>query len=170
MISLAGSVITREKRSANDFQKLDCDDAIKKAANMYLGLTWIVKGDGDDVAYCNRSMNCHVIKNWLEYGWIQVLDISKGTLSIKRPSPQKMSHSVSLLCVVEKDTGTQYTQEAKIYYSLMCKLRLFFKLSRSGPIELFMRFVTVAIKIINVNYNNNSYNKNNNSYNNVNNN
>ena len=33
-----------------------------------------------------------------------------------------------------------------------------------------MRFVTVAIKIINVNYNNNSYNKKNNSYNNVNNN
>lgn len=33
-----------------------------------------------------------------------------------------------------------------------------------------MRFVTVAIKIIHVNYNNNSYNKNNNSYNNVNNN
>ena len=33
-----------------------------------------------------------------------------------------------------------------------------------------MRFVTVAIKIINVNHNNNSYNNNNNSYNNVNNN
>ena len=33
-----------------------------------------------------------------------------------------------------------------------------------------MRFVTVAIKIINANSNNNSYNKNNNSYNNVNNN
>ena len=130
MISLAGSVITREKRSANDFQKLDCDDAIKKAANKYLELTWKTKGDGDDIAYCNRTRNCHVIKNSLEDERIQVLDISKGTLSIKLSSPQKKSHSVSLLCVVETEAGQIYTQEVKIYYSLMCKLRLlFFKLN-----------------------------------------
>ena len=130
MISLAGSVITREKRSANDFQKLDCDDAIKKAANKYLELTWKAKGDGDDIAYCNRTRNCHVIKNSLEDERIQVLDISKGTLSIKLSSPQKKSHSVSLLCVVETEAGQIYTQEVKIYYSLMCKLRLlFFKLN-----------------------------------------
>ena len=126
MISLAGSVITREKRSANDFQKLDCDDAIKKAANKYLELTWKAKGDGHDIAYCNRTRNCHVIKNSLEDERIQVLDISKGTLSIKLSSPQKKSHSVSLLCVVETEAGQMYTQEVKIYYSLMCKLRLFF--------------------------------------------
>ena len=130
MISLAGSVITREKRSANDFQKIDCDDAIRKAANKFMDLTWKVKGDGDnlDIAYCNRNWNCEVIKNLLEYGRIQVLDISKGTLSIKRSSPQRKSHSVSLLCIVETNTGI-YTHEVKIYYSLMCKLRLFFKLS-----------------------------------------
>ena len=177
MISLAGSVITREKRSANDFQKIDCDDAIKKAANKYVDLTWKVKGDGDDldIAYCNRNRNCQVIKNSLEDERILVLDIFNGTLSIKRSSPQKKNHSVSLLCVVEKDTGTQYTQEVKIYYSLMCKLRLFFKLSRSGPLELFVRYVTVAMKEMNVNNNNNnnndnSDNKKNNSYSNVNNN
>ena len=131
MISLAGSVITREKRSANDFQNIDCDDAIKKAANKFIDLTWKVKGDGDnlDFAYCNGNGNCQVIKNLLDYGRIQVLYISKGTLRIKRPSPQSKNHSVSLLCIVETDTGTQYTQEVKIYYSLMCKLRLFFKLS-----------------------------------------
>ena len=126
MISLAGSVITREKRYANDFQKLDCDDAIKKAANKYLELTWKVKGDGDDIAYCDRTRNCHVIKNSLEDERIQVLDISKGTLSIKRSSPQKKSHSFSLLCLVETEAGTLYSQEVKIYHSLMCKLRLFF--------------------------------------------
>ena len=128
MISLAGSVITREKRSANDFQKIDCDDAIKKAADKFIDLTWKVKGDGDNLAYCNRNRSCHVIKNSLEYGRIQVLDISKGTLSIRRSSPQRKSHSASLLCIVETDTSI-YTHEVKIYYSLMCKLRLFFKLS-----------------------------------------
>ena len=130
MISLAGFVITRERRSANDVQKIDCDDAIKKAANEYLDLTWKVKGDGDnlDIAYCNRNRSCHVIKNSLEDERIQVLGISDGTLSIKRSSPQKKSHSVSLLCVVETDTGI-HTHEVKIYYSLMCKLRLFFKLN-----------------------------------------
>ena len=128
MISLAGSVITREKRSANDFQKIDCDDAIKKAGNKYVDLTWKVKGDGDKIAYCNRDRNCHVIKNLLEDKRIQVLYISNGTLSIKRSSPQKKSHSVSLLCVVETDTGV-HTKEVTIYYSLMCKLRLFFKLN-----------------------------------------
>ena len=126
MISLAGSVITREKRSANDFQKIDCDDAIKKAANKYVDLTWKLKGDGDRIAYCNRNKSCHVIKNSLEDKRIQVLDISSGTLSIKRSSPQRKSHSVSLLCIVETDTDI-YTREVKIYYSLMCKLRLFFK-------------------------------------------
>ena len=124
MISLAGSVITREKRSANDFQKIDCDGAIKKAENKYVDLTWKVKGDGDDIAYCNGNGNCDVMKNSLEDEKIQVLNISNGTLSIKRSSPQTKSHSVSLLCVVEKDTGTQYTQEVKIYYSLMCKFSL----------------------------------------------
>ena len=130
MISLAGSVITRKKRSANDFQKIDCDNAIKKAANKYVDLTWKVKGDGDnlDIAYCNSDRDCHVIKNSLEDKRIQVLDISNGTLSIKRSSPQRKSHSVSLLCTVETGTGV-YTQEVKIYYSLMCKLRLFFKLN-----------------------------------------
>ena len=132
MISLAGSVITRGKRSANDFQKIECDDAIKKAGNKYVDLTWKAKGDGDNIAYCNRNRSCHVIKNSLEDKRIQVLDISDGTLSIKRSSPQKKSRSVSLLCVVEKDTGTQYTQEVKIYYSLMCKMRLFF--IELGPI------------------------------------
>ena len=130
IISLAGSVITREKRSANDFQKIDCDDAIKKAANKYLDLTWKVKGDGDnlDIAYCNRNGNCHVIKNSLEDERIQVLNISNGTLRIKRSSPQRKSHSVSLLCIVETDTGV-HTQEVTIYYSLTCKFRLFFKLN-----------------------------------------
>ena len=128
MISLAGSVITREKRSANDLQKIDCDDAIKKAGNKYVDLTWKVNGDGDNIAYCNSDRNCHVIKNSLEDERIQVLDIYNGILSIKRSSPQRKSHSVGLLCVVETDTDT-YTQEVKIYYSLMCKLRLFFKLN-----------------------------------------
>ena len=130
MISLAGSVITREKRSANDFQKIDCDDAIKKAANKYVDLTWKVKGDGDniDIAYCNSDSDCHVIQNSLEDERIQVLDISNGTLSIKRSSPQSKSHSVSLLCTVETDTDI-YTHEVKIYYSIMCKLKLCFKLS-----------------------------------------
>ena len=128
MISLAGSVITREKRSANGLQKIDCDDAIMKAGNKYVDLTWKVKEDGDKIAYCNRNRNCHVIKNSLEDKRIQVLNISNGTLSIKRSSPQRKSHSVSLLCIVETDTGI-YTQEVKIYYSLMCKLRLFFKLN-----------------------------------------
>lgn len=134
MISLAGSVISREKRSANDFQKIDCDGAIKKAENKYVDLTWKVKGDGDDIAYCNgNSGNCGVIKNSLEDERIQVLNISNGTLSIKRSSPQTKIHSVSLLCVVEKDTGTQYTQEVKIYYSLMCKFSL--------PADVLLGFV-----------------------------
>ena len=130
IISLPGSVITREKRSANDFQKIDCDGAIKKAANKYVDLTWKVKGDGDNlnIAYCNRDGNCHVIKNSLEDERIQVLDISNGTLSITRSSPQRKSHNVSLLCVVETDMGI-YLQEVTIYYSLMRKLRLFFKLN-----------------------------------------
>ena len=128
MISLAGSVLAPEKRSANDFQKIDCDDAIKKAANKYVDLSWTVNGDGDRIASCNRNRNCLVIKNSLEDERIQVLDISNGTLSIKRSSPQRKSHSVSLLCIVETDTDI-YPQEVKIYYSLMCKLRLFFKLN-----------------------------------------
>ena len=128
MISLAGSVITREKRSANDLQKIDCDDAIKEAGNKYVDLSWKVKGDGDKIAYCNRNRNCQVIKDSLEDKRIQVLDIFKGTLSIKRSTLQRKSHNVSLLCIVETDTGI-YTQEVTIYYSLMCKLRLFFKLN-----------------------------------------
>ena len=125
MISLAGSVITRKKRSANDLRKIDCDDAIMKAGNKYVDLTWKVKEDRDKIAYCNSNRNCHVIKNSLEDKRIQVLDICNGTLSIKRSSPQRKSHSVSLLCIVETDTGV-HTQEVTIYYSLMCKLRLFF--------------------------------------------
>ena len=128
MISLAGSVINWEKRSANDLQKIDCDDAIKEAGNKYVDLSWKVKGDGDKIAYCNRNRNCQVIKDSLEDKRIQVLDIFKGTLSIKRSTLQRKSHSVSLLCIVETDTGI-YTQEVTIYYSLMCKLRLFFKLN-----------------------------------------
>ena len=128
MISLAGSVINREKRSANDLQKIDCDDAIKEAGNKYVDLSWKVKGDGDKIAYCNRNRNCQVIKDSLEDKRIQVLDIFKGTLSIKRSTLQRKSHNVSLLCIVETDTGI-YTQEVTIYYSLMCKLRLFFKLN-----------------------------------------
>ena len=131
MISLAGSVITREKRSANDFQKIDCDGAIKAAANKFTYLEWKVKGDRDNLlfAYCNGNENCHVIKNSLDYGRIQVLYISKGTLRIKRPSPQSKNDSVTLLCIVESDTSRVHIQEVKIYYSVMCKLRLFFKLS-----------------------------------------
>ena len=54
MISLAGSVITREKRSANDLQKIDCDDAIKKAGNKYVDLSWKVKGGGDNIERTNE--------------------------------------------------------------------------------------------------------------------
>ena len=135
MISLAGSVITREKRSANDVQKIDCDEAIKKAAK-YLELTWKVKGEGDDqyIAYCNSNRNCHVNKKLLEDKRIEVLDInSNGTLSIKRSSRQKRSHSISLLCIVETTTFTVHIREVKIYYSLACKLRLLFKLNYIEP-------------------------------------
>ncbi|CAH3146094.1 unnamed protein product, partial [Porites evermanni] len=66
---------------------------------------------------------CGTSKSFLEDKRIQVLGISKGTLSIKRTLPQKMTgQTVTFVCEVHTtDYGDVRVSEAKIIYSLECK-------------------------------------------------
>ena len=82
-----------------------------------------MKGSTDVIGYCNRN-KCWTFKSFLEDKSIEVLGISKGTLSIKRTLPQKIAgQTVIFVCEVHT---TDYNvdisvSEAKIIYPLECK-------------------------------------------------
>ena len=79
-----------------------------------------MKGSGDVIGYCERH-KCKTSKGFLEDKRIQVLGISKGTLSIKRTLPQKIpGQTVIFVCEVHT-TDNVRVSEAKIIYPLECK-------------------------------------------------
>ena len=79
-----------------------------------------MKGSEDVIGYCNRN-NCGTSKSFLEDKKIQVLGISKGTLSIKRTLPQKIpGQTVTFVCEVHT-TDNVRVSKAKIIYPLECK-------------------------------------------------
>ena len=81
-----------------------------------------MKGSTDVIGYCN-SNECGTSESFLEDKRIQVLGISKGTLSIKRTLPQKVpGQTVTFVCEVHTtDNDDVRVSEAKIIYSLECK-------------------------------------------------
>ena len=118
----SGSVIKRQERSIRDegdIQTLECA-AIEKDRSKFEELFW--KVEGSVIGYCNRN-KCGTSKSFLEDKRIQVLGISKGTLSIKRTLPQKMTgQTVTFVCEVHTtDYDDVRVSEAKIIYSLECK-------------------------------------------------
>lgn len=120
----SGSVIKRQERSIRDegdIQTLDCA-GIEKDRSKFKELFWKVKGSKDAFAYCNRN-KCGTSTRFLEDKRIQVLGISKGTLSIKRTLPQKIpGQTVTFVCEVHTtDHDDVRVSEAKIIYSLECK-------------------------------------------------
>ena len=119
----SGSIIKRQERSIRDegdIQTLDCA-AIKRDRSKFKELFWKVKGSEDAIAYCNGN-KCGTLKRFLEDKRIQVLDISKGTLSLKRTLPQKIpGQTVTFVCEVHTTDNNVRVSEAKIIYSLECK-------------------------------------------------
>lgn len=119
----SGSVIKRQERSIRDegdIQTLDCA-AIEKDRSKFKELFWKVKGSEVVIGYCNRN-KCGTSKSFLEDKKIQVLGISKGTLSIKRTLPQKIpGQTVTFVCEVHTTDHDVRVSEAKIIYSLECK-------------------------------------------------
>ena len=122
MTYFTGSAITRQERSIRgDIQTLDCD-AIKKDPSKYYEMYWKVKG-AEVIGYCNYERKCWETKSQpLEDKSIQVLNISSGTLSIKRTLPQKTTgHYVTIQCQVHTTDNKVHISEVKIAYSLECK-------------------------------------------------
>ena len=67
-------------------------------------------------------MICSKSKSSLEDNRIQVLNISNGTLNIKRTLPQKTAgHTVTFVCEVSTTDNKVHLSEAKITYSSECK-------------------------------------------------
>ena len=80
-----------------------------------------MEGSEDAIGYCDRN-KCGTFNNFLEDNRIQVLGISKGTLSIKRTLPQKIpGQTVTFVCEVHTTDNNVRVSEAKIIYSLECK-------------------------------------------------
>ena len=123
MTYFTGSGITRQERSIRgDIQTLDCD-AIKRDPSKYLEMYWKIKGAEGDIGYCNSERKCWKNKSQLlKDKSIQVLNISSGTLSIKRTLPQKTKgHYVTIECVVHTTDNRIHISQVKVAYSLECK-------------------------------------------------
>ena len=114
MTYFTGSAITRQERSIRgDIQTLDCD-AIKKDPSKYYEMYWTVKG-AEQIGYCNPKRECWKTISFLEDKSIQVLNISSGTLSIKRTLPQKTTgHTVTITCDVHTTDNKIHVSEVKI--------------------------------------------------------
>ena len=121
---MSGSEITRQERSIRgegDIQALDCA-AIEKAPSNIKDLYWKLKGSEDEIAYCNGNKKCWTLISLLEDNRIQVLNISKGTLNIKRTLPQKTAgHTVTFVCEVHTSDNQVHLSESKSTYSSECK-------------------------------------------------
>ncbi|KAM7430419.1 hypothetical protein ABFA07_018858 [Porites harrisoni] len=135
----SGSVITRQERSIRgegDIEALDCA-AIEEAPSKIQDLYWKLKGSevNDAFGYCNDKMICSKSKSSLEDNRIQVLNISKGTLNIRRTLPQRTAgHTVTFVCEVHTTDNHVHVSEAKITYSSECpQATQSLKLSGSDP-------------------------------------
>ena len=120
MTYFTGSAITRQERSIRVYiQTLECD-AFKKNLSKYYEMYWRVKG-AEEIGYCTTAGKCWKTKSQpLEDKSIQVLNVSSGTLSIKRTLPQKTTgHNVNIQCEVHTTDNRVHVYEAKIAYS--CK-------------------------------------------------
>lgn len=81
-----------------------------------------MKESADYIGYCDRNRNCRTLNSFLEDKRIQVLGISKDTLTIKRTLPQKTTgNTVTFVCEVHITDFDVRVSEAKIIYSLECK-------------------------------------------------
>ena len=123
---MSGSVITRQERSIRgegDIEALDCA-AIEEAPSKIQDLYWKLKGSevNDAFGYCNDKMICSKSNSSLEDNRIQVLNISKGTLNIRRTLPQRTAgHTVTFVCEVQTTDNHVHVSEAKSTYSSECK-------------------------------------------------
>lgn len=111
----------RSIRGEGDIQALDCA-AIEKAPSKIQDLYWKLKGSEDEIGYCNHNKKCWTYISLLKDNRIQVLNISNGTLNIKRTLPQKTAgHTVTFVCEVSTTDNKVHLSEAKITYSSECK-------------------------------------------------
>ena len=100
---------------------LKCDHEALTNGDEFQDIEWSVNGSGgwSDLAFCNRSLTCAVIKSE-ETDGIKVLRISNGALTIKRTTRNATTSHIDFKCVIHNGSHAP-AHTVRIKLDVECK-------------------------------------------------